>query len=69
VEDYLTDTLLYKLVVGWPHQAVIPYAGQVLQDREKVRLSGSVQYRFLQMHKTCIGIIKLDAGIVKSKMK
>ena len=59
VEDDLTDALLDQLVVGGPHQGVVPDADQVLQDGEEVGLGRGVHHQVLHQLGTLIRIVRL----------
>ena len=65
VEDDLTDALLHQLVVGGPHQGVVPDADQVLQDGEEVGLGRGVHHQVLHQLETLIHIVQLQPNIVE----
>ena len=65
VEDNLTDALLHQLVVGRPHEGVVPDADQMLEDREEVGLALGVHHQVLYQLKTLIDVIQLETDVIK----
>ena len=67
MEDNLTDALLHQLVVGWPHQGVVPDADQMLEDGEEVGLALGVHHEVLHQLKTLVDVIQLETDVIKSR--
>ena len=65
MEDDLTDALLHQLVVGRPHQGVVPDTDQMLEDGEKVGLGRGVHHQIFNQLETFIDIVQLQSDVVE----
>lgn len=65
----MTDALLDQLVVGRPHQGVVPDTDEVLEDGEEVGLGRSVHHKIFDQLETFVNIVQLQPNVVEPLSK